>query len=132
MNVQLKALQIIYDIAGIILKWDKQQLSDKEAMREIVKTLASEVENDEKFYEVKKKFYIFRIEKKILTPLAISAVFFAVIFVVNPFVVDDNATITENAEIRFEQFNQAPSTIDESPKKSIIEEFGNQTISSQG
>ena len=61
MNVQLKALHIIYDIAGIILKWDKQQLTDKEAMREIVRTLSLEVENDEKFYDIKKKFYIFRV-----------------------------------------------------------------------
>ena len=50
MDIQKKALQIIYDITGIVIKWDKQQLTDKEAMREIVRTLASEVENNEKIH----------------------------------------------------------------------------------
>ncbi len=51
MDIQRKAYQIIYEITGIILRWDKQQLSDKEAMKEIVRTLASEVDNNGKFYE---------------------------------------------------------------------------------
>lgn len=131
MNIQLKALQIIYDVAGIILKWDKRQLTDKEAMREIVKTLSSEVENDEKFYDIKKKFYIFRIKKSFLTPLAITAVFFAVLFVANPFATDNGTIITENTEIRFEQLNQIPYNIDEILKNSMLEEFSNQTISDQ-
>jgi RecA-family ATPase len=131
MNIQLKALQIIYDIAGIILKWDKQQFTDKEAMQEIVKTLSSEVENDEKFYDIKKKFYIFRIKKSFLTPLAITAVFFAVLFVANPFATDDRNIIAENTEIRFEQLNQIPYNIDEILKNSVLEEFSNQTISDQ-
>ena len=131
MNVQLKALQIIYDIAGIILKWDKQQLTDKEAMREIVRTLSSEVENDEKFYDIKKKFYIFRVKKSILTPLAISAVFFSVLFVANPFTIDDSKIMTENTDIKFEQLNHIPSKIDELLNNSVTEEFSNQTISDQ-
>ena len=94
MNIQLNALQIIYDIAGIILKLDKHQLTDEEAMREIVRTLASEVDTDEKFYDIKKKYYIFRIKKSFLTPLAITAVFFAVLFVANPFAMDDGTIIT--------------------------------------
>ena len=47
MNIQRKAFQIIYDITGIILRWDKQQLSDKEAMKEIVSTIASKADNNE-------------------------------------------------------------------------------------
>jgi hypothetical protein len=130
MDVQKKALQIIYDITGIILKWDKQQLSDKEAMKEIVRTLASEVENDKKFYNTKKKFNPLRIEKKILAPLAITAVFFAVIFVANPFTIEDTI-ISEDVEIKFEQLNEIPSKIDVIPKNSVIEEFDNKTISKQ-
>ena len=129
MDVQKKALQIIYDITGIILKWDKQQLSDKEAMREIVRTLASEVDNDERFYDVKKKFPLFRIEKKVLAPLAITAVFFVVLFAVNPFAMYDDTIITEDTKINFEQQNEIPSNIDKTPKNSVIEEFSNKTIS---
>ena len=128
MDLQKKALQIIYDITGIVLKWDKQQLSDKEAMKEIVRTLASEVENNEKF-NVKKKSYPFKIEKKILAPLAITAVFFAVIFVANPFAIED-VMISEDVEIKFEQQNEISSNIDEIPKNSV-EEFYNKTISKQ-
>jgi hypothetical protein len=130
MDVQKRALQIIYDITGIILKWDKQQLSDKDAMNEIVKTLTSEVENDERFNDVKRQFHPLRIEKKILTPLVITAVFFAVVFVVNPFAIDETV-ITEDVEIKFEQLNEIPSEIDEIPKNSVIEEFDNKTISKQ-
>lgn len=129
MDVQKKALQIIYDITGIILKWDKQQLSDKEAMREIVRTLASEVDNDERFYDVKKKFPPFRMEKKVIAPLAITAVFFVVLFAVNPFAMYDDTIITEDTKINFEQQNEIPPNIDKTPKNSVIEEFSNKTIS---
>ncbi len=127
MDVQKKAIQIIYDITGIILKWDKQQLSDKEAMNEIVKTLAAEVENDERFNDVKRQFHPLKIEKKIIVPLVITAIFFAVIFVANPFTIDETM-ITEDAEIKFEQLNEIPSEKDEIPKNSAIEEFDNKTI----
>ena len=130
MDVQKKAIQIIYDITGIILKWDKQQLSDKEAMNEIVKTLAAEVENDERFNDVKGQFHPLKIEKKIIAPLVITAVFFAVIFVANPFAIDETM-ITEDVEIKFEQLNEIPSEIDQIPKNSAIEEFDNKTISKQ-
>ena len=129
MDVQKKALQIIYDITGIILKWDKQQLSDKDAMNEIVKTLASEVENDERFNDAKRQFHPLRIEKKIIAPLVITAIFFAVIFVANPFAIEDTI-ISEDVEIKFEQQNEIPSKIDEI-SKSVIEEFDNKTISKQ-
>jgi len=131
MDIQKKALQIIYDITGIILKWDKQQLSDKDAMREIVKTLASEVEKDARFNDEKRQFHPLRMEKRILAPLAITAVFFGVLFVANPFALENEAIITEDVEIRFEQLNEIPSKIDEMPKNSAIEQFDNQTISNQ-
>ena len=96
MDIQKKALQIIYDITGIILKWDKHQLSDKDAMREIVKTLASEVEKDERFNDEKRQFHALTMGKRILAPLAITAVFFGVLFVANPFALDDEIIITED------------------------------------
>ena len=129
MDIQKKALQIIYDITGIVIKWDKQQLTDKEAMREIVRTLASEVENNEKFYEVDKKVNPLRMDKKIIVPVAISMVFFAVLFVANPFTIYEENVIAENSEIRFEQLNEIPDKIDEMGLKD--EEFGNKTISKQ-
>ena len=76
MNIQRKAFQIIYDITGIILRWDKQQLSDKEAMKEIVRTLASEVDNNGKFYKLKKeKSSSILIQKKVLAPMVIGVYF---------------------------------------------------------
>ena len=131
MDIQKKALKIIYDITGIILKWDKHQLSDKDAMREIVKTLASEVEKDKRFNDEKRQFHPLRMEKRILVPLAITAVFFGVLFVANPFALENEAIITEDAEIRFEQLNEIPSKIDKIPKNLVVEKFDNQTISNQ-
>lgn len=130
MDIQKKALQIIYDITGIVIKWDKQQLSDKDAMREIVKTLASEVENDKNFYSENKKSNSLLLKKKILAPLAISMVFIAVFFGINPVVFDEESIITENSKIGFEQQNDVP-LIDQTPKEIIIEEFSNRTISKQ-
>ena len=81
MDIQRKAYQIIYDITGIILRWDKQQLSDKEAMKEIVRSLASEVDKNGKFYELKKeKSSSILVQKKVLAPMVIGVVFFAVLF----------------------------------------------------
>ena len=54
MDIKIKAFQIIYDVIGIVLRWDKNQLSDKEAMKEIVEILASQADNDE-FNNTKKK-----------------------------------------------------------------------------
>ena len=123
MDIQKKALEIIYEITGIVLKWDKQQLSDKEAMREIVKTLANEAEN----YEKKKANSIKN--RKILAPLAIGVIVFTVFFISDPFSMYNETVLTENSEIKFEQLNEIPVRSDEIPKKSVIEEFDNQTIS---
>ena len=129
MDIQKKALQIIYDITGIVIKWDRRQLTDREDMQEIVRTLASEVENDEKFYEINKKRNPILKEKKILVPVAISVVFFVVLFGANPFTIYEENIIAENSEIRFEQLNEIPNKIDESSLKN--EEFGNKTISKE-
>ena len=126
MDIQKKALQIIYDITGIVIKWDKQELTDREAMREIVRTLASEGENDEKFFKKDRKSNPVLRERKILVPITISIVFFVVLFVTNPFSTFDDNLITENSEFRFEQQNEIPNEIDEHVLKN--EEFGNKTI----
>lgn len=67
MNIQEKAFHIIYDIIGVVIKWDKNQLSDKEAMNGIVDILASHAE-DEKENEIKniKKLNYFKYQKKLV------------------------------------------------------------------
>ncbi len=130
MDIQRKAFQIIYDITGIILRWDKQQLSDKEAMREIVRTLASEVDKNGKFYELKKeKSSSILVQKKVLAPMVIGVVFFAVLFgVTDPFTINDDVKKVEEEQISFEQLDETPSNIKEQ-NYSVVEEFGNKTIS---
>ena len=130
MDIQRKAYQIIYEITGIILRWDKQQLSDKDAMKEIVRTLASEVDKNGKFYELKKeKSSSILIQKKVLAPMVIGLVFFAVLFgVADPFTINDDVKKVEEEQISFEQLDETPSNIKEQ-NYSVVEEFGNKTIS---
>ncbi len=130
MDIQRKAYQIIYEITGIILRWDKQQLSDRDAMKEIVRTLASEVDNNGKFYELKKrKSTSVLIQKKVLAPMVIGVVFFAVLFgVADPFTTIDDVKIVEEKQISFEQLDETPSNIKEQ-NNSVVEEFSNKTIS---
>jgi len=130
MDVQRKAYQIIYDITGIILRWDKQQLSDKQAMKEIVRTLASEVDKNGKFYELKKeKLSSILVQKKVLAPMVIGVVFFAVLFgVTDPFTNNDDVKIVEEEQISFEQLDETLSNIKEQ-NYSVVEEFSNKTIS---
>jgi len=130
MDVQKKAYQIIYEITGIILRWNKQQLSDKEAMKEIVRTLASEVDKNGKFYELKKeKSSSILVQKKVLAPMVIGVVFFAVLFgVSDPFTANDDVKIVEEEQISFEQLDETPSNIKEQ-NSSVVEEFSNKTIS---
>jgi len=130
MNIQRKAYQIIYDITGIILRWDKQQLSDKQAMKEIVRTLASEVDKNGKFYELKKeKLSSILVQKKVLAPMVIGVVFFAVLFgVTDPFTNNDDVKIVEEEQISFEQLDETLSNIKEQ-NYSVVEEFSNKTIS---
>ena len=130
MDIQGKVYQIIYEITGIILRWDKQQLSDKEAMKEIVRTLASEVDNNGKFYKLKKeKSSSILIQKKVLAPMVSGVVFFAVLFgVAVPFTTIDNVKIVEEKQISFEQLDETPSNVKEQ-NNSVVEEFSNKTIS---
>ena len=130
MDIQRKAYQIIYEITGIILRWDKQQLSDKEAMKEIVRTLASEVDNNGKFYELKKKkSSSILIQKKVLAPMVIGVVFFAVLFgVADTLTTIDDVKIVEEKQISFEQLDEAPSNVKQQ-NNSVVEEFNNKTIS---
>ncbi len=130
MDIQRKAYQIIYEITGIILRWDKQQLSDKEAMKEIVRTLASEVDNNGKFYELKKKkSSSVLIQKKVLAPMVIGVVFFAVLFgVADTFTTIDDVKIVEEKQISFEQLDEIPSNVKQQ-NNSVVEEFNNTTIS---
>ena len=130
MDIQGKVYQIIYEITGIILRWDKQQLSDKDAMKEIVRTLASEVDNNGKFYKLKKeKSSSILIQKKVLAPMVIGVVFFAVLFgVAVPFTTIDNLKIVEEKQISFEQLDETPSNVREQ-NNSVVEEFSNKTIS---
>jgi len=130
MDIQRKAYQIIYEITGIILRWDKQQLSDKEAMKEIVRTLASEVDNNGKFYELKKKkSSSVLIQKKVLAPMIIGVVFFVVLFgVADTFTTIDDVKIVEEKQISFEQLDETPSNVKQQ-NNSVVEEFNNKTIS---
>ena len=130
MDIQRKAYQIIYEITGIILRWDKQQLSDKEAMKEIVRTLASEVDNNGKFYELKKKkSSSILIQKKVLAPMVIGVVFFAVLFgVADTLTTIDDVKIVEEKQISFEQLDEIPSNVKQQ-NNSVVEEFNNTTIS---
>ena len=152
MDIKRKAYQIIYDITGTILRWDKQQLSDKEAMKEIVRTLASEADNKEEeeevvllknvevnkesfdtkneFYEIiKKKSSSVLVQKKVLAPMVIGVIFFAVLIgVTDSFTNNVDIKIVEEEQISFEQLNEKPSNIKEQ-NNSVVEEFSNKTIS---
>ena len=152
MDIQRKAYKIIYDITGTILRWDKQQLSDKEAMKEIVRTLASEADNKEEeeevvflknvemnkasfdtkneFYEIKKKkSSSVLVQKKVLAPMVIGVIFFAVfIGVTDSFTNNVDIKIVEEEQISFEQLNEKPSNIKEQ-NNSVVDEFSNKTIS---
>ncbi len=150
MDFQRKAYKIIYDITGTILRWDKQQLSDKEAMKEIVRTLASEADNKEEevvllknvevnkessdtkneFDEIKKKkSSSVLVQKKVLAPMVIGVIFFAVLIgVTDSFTNNVDIKIVEEEQISFEQLNEKPSNIKEQ-NNSVVEEFSNKTIS---
>jgi len=154
MDFQRKAYKIIYDITGTILRWDKQQLSDKEAMKEIVRTLASEADNKKEeeeeevvllknvevnkessdtkneFDEIKKKkSSSVLVQKKVLAPMVIGVIFFAVLIgVTDSFTNNVDIKIVEEEQISFEQLNEKPSNIKEQ-NNSVVDEFGNKTIS---
>ena len=131
MDIKIKAFQIIYDVIGIVLRWDKNQLSDKEAMKEIVEILASQADNEEyNNLQKKKKFNSF--QKKLVAPLTIGAVFSVILFVaVIPLGVFTNIEPqlpTEDSKIGFEQLEENPYDVTEKiQNNTTIEEFSNIT-----
>ena len=138
MNIQEKAFHIIYDIIGVVIKWDKNQLSDKEAMNDIVDILASHAE-DEKENEIKsmKKLNSFKFQKKLIAPLAISVIFFGILFgtgnLNHIFTIPETQTPIKENKIGFDQLNEAPSDINEKIiNNTTVEEFSNMTNFNQG
>ena len=131
MDIKIKAFQIIYDVIGIILRWDKNQLSDKEAMKEIVEILASQADNDV-FDNTKKKKKFNSFQKKLVAPLAISTVFSVILFVaVIPLGIFTDIELqlpTEDSKIGFEQLEENPYDVTEKiQNNTTIEEFSNIT-----
>ena len=99
-------------------------------MKEIVRTLASEVDNNGKFYELKKKkSSTILIQKKVLAPMIIGVVFFVVLFgVADTFTTIDDVKIVEEKQISFEQLDETPSNVKQQ-NNSVVEEFNNKIIS---
>jgi hypothetical protein len=138
MNIQEKAFHIIYDIIGVVIKWDKNQLSDKEAMNGIVDILASHAE-DEKENEIKniKKLDYFKFQKKLVAPLAISVIFVGILFgtgILNHiFTIPETQTSVNENKVGFEQLNEDPSDTNEKIlNNTTVEEFSNITNFNQG
>lgn len=138
MNIQEKAFHIIYDIIGVVIKWDKNQLSDKEAMNGIVDILASHAE-DEKENEIKniKKLNYFKFQKKLVAPLAISVIFVGILFgtgILNHiFTIPETPTSVNENKVGFEQLNEDPSNTNEKIlNNTTVEEFSNITNFNQG
>jgi hypothetical protein len=138
MNIQEKAFHIIYDIIGVVIKWDKNQLSDKEAMNGIVNILASHAE-DEKENEIKniKKLDYFKFQKKLVAPLAISVIFVGILFgtgILNHiFTIPETQTSVNENKVGFEQLNEEPSdTSEKILNNTTVEEFSNITNFNQG
>jgi hypothetical protein len=138
MNIQEKAFHIIYDIIGVVIKWDKNQLSDKEAMNGIVDILASHAE-DEKENEIKnmKKSNYFKLQKKLVAPLAISVLFIGILFgtglLNHIFSIPETQTSINENKISFDQLNEAPSNINETIlNNTTVEDFSNITNFNQG
>jgi len=135
MDIKIKAFQIIYDIIGIVLRWDKNQLSDKEAMNEIVEILASQVENNE-FNNVKKKKKFNSFQKKLVIPLTMSAVFSVILFVaVFPLGIFTNIETelpSEGSNIGFEQLDENSDYSTKIQNNTTIEEFSNITNFNRG
>jgi hypothetical protein len=152
MNIQEKAFHIIYDIIGVVIKWDKNQLSDKEAMNGIVNILAfhaedlSEkervqirkkiLENENELKNIKKLNY-FKFQKKLVAPLAISVIFVGILFgtgILNHiFTIPETQTSVNENKVGFEQLNEDPSDTNEKIlNNTTVEEFSNITNFNQG
>jgi len=124
MNLHRQAIQIVRDVIGIVLDWNNRDLSDKEAMKEITRSLLihRNEENDRNKVEEEKKDEIAggkkkkqvvtklkeirdslkknKFQKKFVAPLAISA-FFIIILVggINPYdMISNVVSDTSNGE----------------------------------
>jgi len=124
MNLHRQAIQIVRDVIGIVLDWNNRYLSDKEAMKEITRSLLihRNEENDRNKVEEEKKDEIagekekkqgvtklkeirdslkkYKFQKKFVAPLAISA-FFIIILVggINPYdMISNVVSDTSNGE----------------------------------
>ena len=131
MDIKIKVFQIIYDVIGIVLRWDKNQLSDKEAMKEIVEILASQADNDE-FNNSKKKKKFNSFPKKLVAPLAIGGVFSVILFVAviqfGVFINIEPQFPTKDSKIGFEQLEENPYDVTEKiQNNTTIEKFSNIT-----
>jgi hypothetical protein len=148
MNIQEKAFHIIYNIIEVVIKWDKNQLSDKEAMNGIVSILAFHAEDlsEKEREQIRKKILKNENEikkqnhikfQKIVPPIAISVIFIGVLFgtgiLNNFFILPENQTSVNEKKIGFEQLNEPRSDKKEKILNStIIEEFSNITNFNQG
>jgi len=121
MSVQDRACRIVRDVIGIVLDWNTQQISDKDAMKEITRSLLidkEEVKKEEKV-EVKKDkklFQNFKFGKKLVPPLIISGFFILVVVgIVNPYEVISNFEVDTSTEEKLIQLREIPT--DDSAKQ---------------
>jgi len=145
MNIQEKAFHIIYDIIGVVIKWDKNQFSDKEAMNGIVDLLASHAEelSEKEREQLRKKIFekeneikninklnSFKSPKKLIVPLAISVIFIGILFGTGNlnqiFTISETQTSVNENKIGFEQLEENPYDVTEKiQNNTTIEEFSN-------
>ncbi len=120
MNLQRRAIRITRDVIGIVLDWNTQQISDKDAMKEITRSLLiDKEEKKEEIVEVKKDkklFQNFKFGKKLVPPLIISGFFIHVVVgIVNPYEVISNFEVDTSTEEKLIQLREIPT--DDSAKQ---------------
>ncbi len=120
MSVQDRACRIVRDVIGIVLDWNTQQISDKDAMKEITRSLLiDKEEKKEEIVEVKKDkklFQNFKFGKKLVPPLIISGFFILVVVgIVNPYEVISNFEVDTSTEEKLIQLREIPT--DDSAKQ---------------
>jgi len=120
MSVQDRACRIVRDVIGIVLDWNTKQISDKDAMKEITRSLLiDKEEKKEEIVEVKKDkklFQNFKFGKKLVPPLIISGFFILVVVgIVNPYEVISNFEVDTSTEEKLIQLREIPT--DDSAKQ---------------
>jgi hypothetical protein len=114
MSLQDRACRIVRDVIGIVLDWNTQQISDKDAMKEITRSLLiDKEEKKEEIVEVKKDkklFQNFKFGKKLVPPLIISGFFILVVVgIVNPYEVISNFEVNTSTEEKLIQLREIPT-----------------------